>query len=137
MSGSAEQKTVVLAVVHTNSIVQTERPSILAAVVFYIVGAIADLFGRIYSQSKANTGGDDYGLSLVRLISTPLISGLAGIGGAFLYSMLMFQIIPGSSVSLISICNYSGAQAIGKGWPAKTAASAASMPCPCLRMVER
>ena len=73
--------------------------------VFYIVGAMAGLFGKIYSQSKASAGGDDYGLSLVRLISTPLISGLAGIGGAFLYSMLILQVIPGSSISLLSIFN--------------------------------
>ena len=97
--------TVVLATVHPNSVVQPERTAILAAVVFYIVGAMAGLFGRIYSQSKASAGGDDYGLSLVRLISTPLISGLAGIGGAFLYSMLILQVIPGSSISLLSIFN--------------------------------
>jgi hypothetical protein len=82
---------------------QPERATILAAVVFYIVGAMAGLFGRIYSQSKANTGGDDYGLSLVRLISTPLISGIAGIGGAFLYSILILQGALGSSVSLSTI----------------------------------
>ncbi len=97
--------TAVLAIVHANNAGQPERTAILAAVVFYIVGAMAGLFGRIYSQSKASAGGDDYGLSLVRLISTPLISGLAGIGGAFLYSMLILQVIPGSSVSLISIFN--------------------------------
>lgn len=97
--------TVVLATVHANSTVQPERTAILAAVVFYIVGAMAGLFGRIYTQSKANAGGDDYGLSIVRLISTPLISGLAGIGGAFLYSMLILQVIPGSSISLLSIFN--------------------------------
>lgn len=95
--------TTILALVHTNNAVQPERATILAAVVFYIVGAMAGLFGRIYSQSKANTGGDDYGLSLVRLISTPLISGLAGIGGAFLYNILILQGALGSSVSLSSI----------------------------------
>jgi len=95
--------TAVLAVVHTNNAVQPERATILAAVVFYIIGAMAGLFGRIYSESKANTGGDDYGLSLVRLISTPLISGLAGIGGAFLYNILILQGALGASVSLSTI----------------------------------
>jgi len=33
--------------------------------------------------------------------------------------------------------NYIGAQATGNGLPAKTAASAASMECPCLCIVER
>jgi len=82
---------------------QPERATILAAVIFYIVGAIAGLFGTIYRQSTASTGSDDYGLSLVRLISTPLISGLSGIGGAFLYSILILQVSSGQSNSLISI----------------------------------
>ncbi len=97
--------TVVFAVVHTNSPTQPERATILAAVVFYIVGAMAGLFGRIYSESKANTGGDDYGLSLGRLISTPLISGIAGIGGVFLYNIIILQVVPGSSGVLLSIFN--------------------------------
>ena len=82
---------------------QAERATILTAVIFYIVGAMAGLFGTIYRQSTASTGSDDYGLSLVRLISTPLISGLAGIGGAFLYSILITQVSSGQSNSLISI----------------------------------
>jgi hypothetical protein len=97
--------TVVLAVVHTNSSTQPERATILVAVVFYIVGSMAGLFGRIYSESKANTGGDDYGLSLGRLISTPLISGIAGIGGVFLYNLIILQVAPGSSGVLLSIFN--------------------------------
>jgi hypothetical protein len=92
--------TTIIAVVPTNN---AARATIIAAVVFYIVGAIAGLFGRIYSQSKASTGSDDYGLSLVRLISTPLISGLAGIGGAFLYNILILQGALSSSVSLSTI----------------------------------
>jgi hypothetical protein len=95
--------TAILAVVQVNIAAQPERATILAAVVFYIVGAIAGLFGRIYSQSRANTGGDDFGLSLVRLISTPQISGLAGIGGAFLYSSLILQGGLGASVSISTI----------------------------------
>src|SRR5262249_29285058 len=71
--------------------------------VFYIVGATSGLFGRIYSESKASSGGDDFGLSFGRLISTPLISGLAGIGGAFLYSLLILQVVPGTPTSLSTI----------------------------------
>ena len=95
--------TTILAVVQPNNPAQPERATILAAVVFYIVGAMAGLFGRIYSQSKSNIGGDDYGLSTVHLISTPLISGLAGIGGAFFYSILMLQVVPGSPATLSTI----------------------------------
>jgi len=95
--------TAVLPVLPANSGPQPERATILAAVIFYIVGAIAGLFGTIYRQSTASTGSDDYGLSLVRPISTPLISGLAGIGGAFLYSILILQVSSSPSNSLISI----------------------------------
>ena len=91
------------AVLPLNSGSQLEQATILTAVIFYIVGAIAGLFGTIYRQSTASTGSDDFGLSLVRLISTPLISGLAGIGGAFLYSILIIQVSSGQSNSLISI----------------------------------
>ncbi|MGZ3626980.1 MAG: hypothetical protein ACXVDN_04825 [Ktedonobacteraceae bacterium] len=93
----------ILPVLPAGSGTQAERATILTAVIFYIVGAIAGLFGTIYRQSTASTGSDDYGLSLVRLISTPLISGLAGIGGAFLYSILITQVSSGQSNSLISI----------------------------------
>ena len=34
-------------------------------------------------------------------------------------------------------CNYTGVQAMGNGSPAKTAASAASIECPCMCLVER
>jgi hypothetical protein len=93
----------ILPVLPGNSGSQLEQATILTAVIFYIVGAIAGLFGTIYRQSTTSTGSDDYGLSLVRLISTPLISGLAGIGGAFLYSILITQVSSAQSNSLLSI----------------------------------
>src|SRR6266480_174233 len=93
----------ILPVRPTNSGPQPERATILAAIVFYIVGAIFGLFGTILRQSRASTGGDEYGLSHVRLICTPMISGLAGIGGAFLYNILILQGALGASASLSTI----------------------------------
>src|SRR6266705_898141 len=93
----------ILPVIPTNSGPQPERATILAAIVFYIVGAIFGLFGTILRQSRASTGGDEYGLSHVRLICTPMISGLAGIGGAFLYNILILQGALGASASLSTI----------------------------------
>ncbi len=40
-------------------------------------------------------------------------------------------------LTALLVRNYTGAQATGKGSPAKTAASAASMECPCLCIVDR
>jgi membrane-associated PAP2 superfamily phosphatase len=69
------------------------RDQILAATVFYIVGAMMGLFSRIYRESLTSTAVDDYGLSLARLIATPLLSGLAGVGGVLLFSTFVFESI--------------------------------------------
>jgi hypothetical protein len=99
--------TVILAVVNaTNAAAQSQRSTILAAVIFYIVGAMSGLFGKIYSQSRASTSVDDFGLSFVHLIGTPLISGLAGIGGAFLYNILILQGPVGPSVSISTVFTF-------------------------------
>ena len=65
------------------------RDAIIAAAVFYVVAATAGLFGRIYRESRTSTAVDDYGLSFVRLIATPLLSGLAGVGGVLIYSTVV------------------------------------------------
>ena len=64
------------------------RDALVAAVAFYIVGAIAGLFGRFYSESEHTDFTNDYGLSIARLAATPLFSGLAGISGAFITVVL-------------------------------------------------
>jgi hypothetical protein len=84
-----------------------ERSAILAAAAYYIVGAIAGLFGIIYRESTANTStstdADDYGLTLARLIGTPLLSGLAGVGGALLYSAVVIQVANSKPLTLLDI----------------------------------
>lgn len=63
---------------------QPDYTQIMAATVFYMIGAIAGLFRQFYAESTKPTTVDDYGLSLVRLVATPLLSGLAGISGVFI-----------------------------------------------------
>src|SRR5713101_6408897 len=53
----------------------------LDAMVFYFLGAIVGLFGRLFDERNADTVMDDYGLSMARIIVTPLISGLAALVG--------------------------------------------------------
>ena len=61
------------------------RPQILAATVFYLVGACVGLFRQLAAAGAADTHSEeDYGLSTARLIHTPLFSGLAGVGGVVL-----------------------------------------------------
>src|SRR5438034_7811646 len=61
---------------------------ILAATLFYIVGAIAGLFVRFYHESRSSTPVDDFGLTTIRLLAIPLLSGLAGMWGALLVILL-------------------------------------------------
>ncbi len=61
---------------------------ILAATLFYIVGAIAGLFVRFYHESRSSTPIDDFGLTTIRLLAIPLLSGLAGMWGALLVILL-------------------------------------------------
>jgi hypothetical protein len=62
--------------------------TIIAAAVFYLVGALVGLFNRLSSELNGNNDMDDYGLTEARLSLTPVISGLAAIGGVYLTAML-------------------------------------------------
>jgi hypothetical protein len=86
---------------HT-SLYDMSQSELIAAVVFYIVGAIAGLFGRFYKELLSNSGVDDYGLSLVRLIATPLLSGLGGVGGV-LVTALVYGTLSEQKVDIHSI----------------------------------
>jgi len=57
------------------------RMNTIDAMVFYFLGAIVGLFGRLFDERNADTVMDDYGLSTTRIIVTPLISGLAALVG--------------------------------------------------------
>lgn len=79
---------VILAMAVGGAASDVNRATIAAATGYYIVGAIAGLFGRINQAAIANTAIDDYGFSFAQMISTPLLSGLAGIGGVLISSAL-------------------------------------------------
>ncbi|MGH2495985.1 MAG: hypothetical protein ACRDIV_14930 [Ktedonobacteraceae bacterium] len=79
---------VILAMVQGGPASDVNRATLAAATGYYIVGAIAGLFGRINQAAIANTAVDDYGFSFAQMISTPLLSGLAGIGGVLISSAL-------------------------------------------------
>jgi hypothetical protein len=78
------------------------RRSIGAAAVFYLVGALVGLFKQLRSVSAADhVLQDDFGLSIARLVHTPLFSGLAALGGVVLVHMLD----SGDRLSLAQIFN--------------------------------
>jgi hypothetical protein len=67
-----------------------DSSSVIAATVFYLVGATAGLCGRLGNASQAESAIADYGLSAARLITIPLFSGLGAIGGLLFVAYLPF-----------------------------------------------
>lgn len=66
------------------------RDTIQATIIFFFFGAIIALFKRLTSDSTPTLSlEEDYGLSRVRLWAyTPLVSGLAAIGGVILFAAM-------------------------------------------------
>jgi hypothetical protein len=62
--------------------------NIVAAATFYLVGAVMGLFNQLYLDGSTETATEDYGLAAARLFHTPMISGLAALGGALAIPML-------------------------------------------------
>ena len=68
----------------TISKVEIGVPILEAATIFFFVGAIVGLFGRLYDQSKTDTSIDDFRLAASRLMAAPLYSGIAALGGVLI-----------------------------------------------------
>ncbi len=59
------------------------------ATAYYMIGAVTGLFVRFYKEANIKDApSDDYGLLLSRLIATPLLSGLAALGGVLVAATL-------------------------------------------------
>lgn len=59
-----------------------------AALAFFLTGAVIGLFGRLWSDTGNQSVEDDYGLSVVRLVQTPLFSGLAAVAAVVVLPLL-------------------------------------------------
>jgi hypothetical protein len=80
-------------------LLKADIPTIIAATAIYLVGAIIGLFSRLNSEWGDNkTTTDDYGLTLARILVSPMLSGLAAVGGVLLVSLLALTLLssPGS-----------------------------------------
>ncbi len=73
--------------------------SLKAAIIFYLVGAIVGLFSRLYTESQSDSAVDDYGLTMARVVVTPLLSGLAAIAGVLVIAVLSIDVLnaPGTA----------------------------------------
>ena len=69
-------------------------------IVFYFLGALVGLFGRLYTESnQTDSVVDDYGLTMARIIVTPLLSGVAALVGVFLLSIVSIGLITPATAS--------------------------------------
>jgi hypothetical protein len=74
--------------------------NLISAVVFFLVGALVGLFNRLRIDAGSSRAVEDFGLFEARLLHTPLLSGLAALGGVFLTAVLpVFSniVAPGAS----------------------------------------
>ena len=67
-----------------------EKSAIVAAAIFYLVGGTAGLCNRLRNESNVEMAIPDYGLSAARLITLPLFSGLAAMGGLVFVAYLPY-----------------------------------------------
>ena len=78
-----------IAILALSPTIPASHTTLIAAASYYMLGAIAGLFGRIGQASLVNIAVDDYGLTLAQVMSRPLYSGLAGLGGVLLSSTVL------------------------------------------------
>jgi hypothetical protein len=64
------------------------RCTILSITTIYLVGAVVGLLGRLRAEAQADTAVEDEGLSIARLLVTPLFSGVGAVGGVLLTALL-------------------------------------------------
>jgi hypothetical protein len=69
-------------------IVGVPRVLVVAASVYFLVGAIVGLFQQLDSQARSNTATDDFGLFQARLVAKPLQSGVAAVAGVALVTLV-------------------------------------------------
>ncbi len=61
--------------------------AMMSITIFYFLGAASGFFSRLSTESRANRLGDDYGVSMARIVLTPLMSGLSAIAGVLVVAM--------------------------------------------------
>jgi hypothetical protein len=66
------------------------KSSITAVAAFFLVGGIVGLIRQL-QVAATDIAQDDYGLGIVRLFQTPLLSGIAGVGGVILVKLSQGQ----------------------------------------------
>ena len=63
------------------------KDELVAASVFFLVGAVVGLFNRLRIEGGRPTGVSDFGLFQARLLHTPIVSGLAAVAGVLIVAV--------------------------------------------------
>ena len=85
-----------------------EETQIVAGATFYLIGATVGLFRQLRQAAAANSvTEEDFGLGMVRLVHTPLASGLAGVAGVVLTAYVTDLNDAGQVPALADIFNVS------------------------------
>jgi hypothetical protein len=63
------------------------QDQLVAAAVFFLVGAVVGLFNRLRIEGGRPTAVADFGLFQARLLHTPIVSGLAAVAGVFIVAV--------------------------------------------------
>lgn len=92
-------------------LMQTPVKVIVGGLAFFLIGAVVGLFAQLRNSSSedAQAGEEDFGLRRARLVYTPVLSGLAALGGvlvmATLYATLdkPLQVGDGNKLATIDI----------------------------------
>src|SRR5579885_1682692 len=81
-------------------VVNEVNPSyVITATVFFLVGAIVGLFNRLHLETQTSNAINDYGLSMARVIATPVLSGLAAVGSVLVFVLLANAIQSGLNIT--------------------------------------
>lgn len=78
------------------------EPQLKAALFFYLIGATVGLFSRLYTERQSDNAIDDYGLTIARVMVTPIVSGVAAIAGVLVISLLSLNLFntPGDKTNV-------------------------------------
>lgn len=70
---------------------------------YYLVGVVIGLFARLNVESQNDAAVDDFGLSATRLVSGPLMSGVAAVGGIVVITLLSITQVGSATAQLADL----------------------------------
>jgi hypothetical protein len=76
-------------------IARVSQQAVTAGTAFFLIGAVVGLISRLHREALAELAIEDFGLSMARLIHTPLFSGVAAVAGVVLLSLVPAVVAPG------------------------------------------